>query len=114
MVPDEVRRKRDELAVVDCQHVDRCDDDRLNDENMPGVGPGGDINPYGWYVVGTTIGGNAVVVGADDPGVYFADHEWCDDGTAESVRQELIPLAASIEDFRRNLVEIEARLDRIG
>jgi hypothetical protein len=114
MVPDEIRRKRDELATIACHHVDWCDDQWLADENMEGVGPGGDINPYGWYVVGTTIGGNAVVVGADDPGVYFADHEWCDDGTAEGVRRELIPLAPSIEEFRRNVVEIDALLDKIG
>ena len=73
MVPDEIRRKRDALAQLACENVNWCDDQRLEDENMEGVGPGGDINPYGWYVVGTTIGGNAVVVGADDPGVYFAD-----------------------------------------
>ena len=114
MIPDEFRRKRDELAMVACRHVKWCDDQWLNDENMEGVGPGGDLNPFGWYVVGTTDGGNAVVVRADDPGVYFADHEWCDDGTAEGVRRELIPLAPSIEEFRQNLVEIDARLDKIG
>ena len=80
---------------------------------MPGAGPGGDINRFGWYVVGTT-GGNGVVVGVDDPGVYFADHEWCGDGTAEGARRELIPLAPSIEEFRRSVDEIDARLDEIG
>ena len=41
---------------------------QLNGENMPGVGPGGDINPFGWYVIGTTGGGNGVVVHSDyDP-----------------------------------------------
>lgn len=114
MVPDEIRRKRDELAVIACPSVNWCDDERINAENMEGAGPGGDLNPFGWYVVGTTIGGNAVVVGAEDPGVYFADHEWCDDGTAEGVRRELIPLASSLEEFRRNAVEIDARLDEIG
>ena len=114
MVPDEIRRKRDELAEVPSRYVNWCDDQRLDDENMPGVGPGGDLNPFGWYVVGTTGGGNGVVVRADDPGVYFADHEWCDDGTAEGVRRELIPLAPSIEEFRRSVDEIEARLDEIG
>ena len=33
------------------------------------------------------------------PGVYFADHEWDDDGTAEGVRRELILLAPSIEEM---------------
>jgi hypothetical protein len=68
----------------------------------------------GWYVVGSTSGGNGVVVRADDPGVYFADHEWDDNGTAEGVRRELILLAPSIEEFRRNVVEIQARLDEIA
>jgi hypothetical protein len=75
MVPDEIRRKRDELALVACRQVCWCDDQALAGENMPGVGPGGDVNPFGWYVVGTTGGGNGIVVRADDPGVYFADHE---------------------------------------
>ena len=113
-VPDEIRQKRDELAVIPCKYVNWCDDDDLSDENMPGAGPGGDINPLGWYVVGTTGGGNGVVVRADEPGVYFADHEWCGDGTAEGTRQELILLAPSIEEFRRSVDEIDARLDEIG
>ena len=114
MIPDEIRRKRDELAAAACRHVNWCADDGLDNENMPGAGPGGDLNPFGWYVVGTTGGGNAVVVRADDPGVYFADHEWSDDGTAEGVRRELIPLAPSIEEFRRSVDEIDVRLDKIG
>ena len=114
MIPDEIRRKRDELAAVACENVYWCDDDELDGNNMPGAGPGGDVNPFGWYVVGTTIGGNGVVVAVDDPGVYFADHEWCGDGTAEGTRRELIPLAASIEEFRRNVETIDARLYEIG
>ena len=112
MVPDEIRRKRDELAVAACQ-VGWCDDQGLSDENMPGAGPGGDLNPFGWYVVGTTVGGNAVVVRADDAGVYYADHEWCADETADAVRQALVPLAPSIEEFRRSVVEMDARLDEL-
>jgi len=38
MVPDEIRRKRDELAVVACK-VCWCDDQGLDGENMPGVAP---------------------------------------------------------------------------
>ena len=114
MIPDEIRRKRDELAAVACENVYWCDDDELDAENMEGVGPGGYVNPFGWYVVGSTIGGNGVVVRADEPGVYFAYHEWCGDGTAEGTRRELILLAPSIEEFRRSVDEIDARLDKIG
>lgn len=112
MVPNEIKRKRDALATIDCQ-VNWCDDQGLTDENMPGVSPGGDINPFGWYVIGTTVGGNGVVVRADDLGVYFADHEWCGEGTAESVRRELILLAPSIEDWQQSVDKIDARLDEI-
>jgi hypothetical protein len=76
MVPDEIRRKRDAL-VGSPDQVDWCDDDGLNNENMEGVGPGGWLNVFGWYVVGSIGGsGNAIVVRADDPGVYYAGHEW--------------------------------------
>ena len=112
-VPEEIRRKRDALAGVSSQ-VNWCDDDGLEDENIEGAGPGGDLNPFGWYVVGTTGGGNAIVVRTDDPGVYFADHEWDADNTADAVRRALLPLAPSIEGFRRSVVEIDARLDEIG
>ena len=114
MVPDEIRRKRDELATVPCSQVNWCDDRGLDGENMPGAGPGGDLNPFGWYVVGTTGGGNGIVVRADDPGVYFADHEWDADNTADGVRRALLPLAPSIEEFRRSVVAVDAHLDEIG
>ena len=114
MIPDEIRRKRDELAVVACDHVNWCDDKGLAGENMPGAGPGGDLNPFGWYVIGTTGGGNGIVVRVDDPGVYFADHEWDADNTAEGVRRALVPLAPSIEEFLESLDAITERLDEIG
>ena len=71
----EIRRKRDAL-VGSMDQIQWCDDRRLETENAEDVGPGGFINPFGWYVIGTTIGGNAIVVSADDPAVYFADHTW--------------------------------------
>ncbi|HTN00625.1 hypothetical protein [Planctellipticum variicoloris] len=76
MVPEEIRRKRDALAGAPDQ-VNWCDDDDLNGENMEGAGPGGWLNVFGWYVVGTIGGsGNAIVVGVDDPAVYYAGHDW--------------------------------------
>ena len=114
MIPDEIRRKRDELAAVPCSNVTWCDDRLLSGENMPGAGPGGNLNPFGWYVVGTTGGGNGVVVGVGDPGIYFADHEWDAENTADGVRRALLPLAPSIEEVRRSVAEVDARLDEIG
>jgi hypothetical protein len=132
IAPEEIRRKRDALAGAPDQ-VNWCDDDDLADENMEGVGPGGWLNVFGWYVVGTTVGGNAIVVRVDDPAVYYAGHEWYggdtvdfeDFGgsgkgkwvsapfTAEGVRQSLFQLAPSIDEFRERAEEIDALLDRI-
>jgi hypothetical protein len=130
MIPQEVRRKRDELAAAACK-VRWCDDYYLDAENMPGAGPGQHLNRFEWFVVGTTVGGNAVVVGKDDPGVYFADHTWYDDLSIDyqdfrqggewvsaefneaNVRRSLFPLAASVEEFVTNAAEIDVLLDRI-
>jgi len=76
MVPEEIRRKRDALAGAPDQ-VNWCDDDGLDGENREGAGPGGWLNVFGWYVVGSIGGsGNSIVVRADDPAVYYACHEW--------------------------------------
>ena len=94
-----------------------CDDARLAEENVAEVAPGGYLNPFSWYVVGPTIGGNAVVVSDHDPRVRFADHTWYGAGqieyqdlagdrswktlpyTSEGVAASLFPLAASADDF---------------
>jgi hypothetical protein len=76
MVPEEIRRKRDALAGAPDQ-VNWCDDDDLDGENMEGAGPGGWLNVFGWYVVGSIGGsGNSIVVRVDDPAVYYAGHDW--------------------------------------
>jgi len=53
-----------------------CDEQRFLNENMEHVGPGGFLNPYGYYVIGTTIGGNAIIINHHDNIVSFADHTW--------------------------------------
>jgi hypothetical protein len=112
--------------------VNWCDALRFSQENHPGVCPGDHLNRFGWYVIGTTIGGNAVVLREDDPAVYFADHTWYgDDGihyqklagdeswqslplTAEGMRESLFKLAESTDDFiDRFAPEIDGLLDRI-
>lgn len=87
-------------------------------ENCDEAGPGGFINPYGYWVVATTIGGNAVVISDKDPGVYFASHDSYSDDliayedpgtgqwhelqwTAENLRRSLRRLAPTREEFLR-------------
>ena len=130
VTPPGILKKRDALERAECQ-VGWSGDERLRDENMEGVGPGGWLSRFGWYVVGTTVGGNAVVVREDDPAVYFADHTWYSDFgihyqdlagdgswipvplTAEGVRRSLFRLADSVEDFVARVAEIDALIDRI-
>jgi len=53
-----------------------CDESRFIAENLQYVSPGGYLNPFGFEVIGTTIGGNAVVRHRNEPSIYFADHTW--------------------------------------
>ena len=130
MIPRAILEKRDALLRAECQ-VRWCDDERLRGENVEGAGPGGWLNRFGWYVVGTTVGGNAVVVREDEPGVHYAAHDWYTDLgisyqdlrrgrdwvesplTAEGMRASLFPLAASVDDFVARVLEIDATIDRI-
>ena len=92
--------------------VNWCDDDDLDNHNMEGVGPGGWLNVFGWYVVGSLAGsGNAIVVRADDPAVYYAGHDWYggddvvnyqDFGGSEA---HLVPYTIKDWDGTRRLIE---------
>ncbi len=68
------------IASFDSTEIRWCDNVQFARENMAGVSPGGFLNPFGYFVVGTTIGGNAIVVcSAGDGPIYFADHTWYSD-----------------------------------
>jgi hypothetical protein len=135
MIPEEIRQMRDALAGGPSQ-VHWCDDDDLSGENMAGVDPGGDLNTFGWYVIGTTGGGNAIVVRADDPAVFYAGHEWYGgdtfsfedfatarlesrtvkkwDGTEcviERLRPEWVSVPFTAEGIRRSLFQLAPSID---
>ena len=119
------------------QHLSRnptqvrwCGQQRFVDENAPDAAPGGYLNRCGWLVVGTTVGGNAVVIREDEPEIYFADHTSYDDDevcypnrdrkgwtyepfTAEGVRRSLVRLASNDEAFARLAVsgEMDQQID---
>jgi len=110
-----------------------CGEKRFNEENMLDLSPGGHLNVYNYYVVGTTIGGNAIVISQDDPRVCFADHTWYSDDLLhyediggdgewhelpmnhENVKKSLHTLALTREKFLALLKAgaIESELDRI-
>ena len=111
-----------------------CDAERFLAENSEGVSPGQYLNRFGWWALGTTIGGDAIVVAHGDPAVYFAGHDWyfddlvsyedlrnggdkwCDGPLTDAVSASLFMLAATSDDFTRaaKAGEIDAILMRIS
>lgn len=134
MTYDEIAEFISKCRATRNGYVQWCDVERFTEENMEDVSPGGELNKFGYFVVGTTIGGNAIVVSADDSRVYFADHsayspneiyfpDYSNSGeyirldvTPENVARSLFTLA----DTRAAFVEllssgaVSAQIDRIG
>ncbi|HKK17732.1 MAG TPA: hypothetical protein VJ952_03540 [Opitutales bacterium] len=110
-----------------------CERTRYEEENMSGVAPGGYLNPWGFFVIATTIGGNAVVVGENDERVFFSDHTWFGDDeisfedlreskkwidlpySRENVIKALYPLAENAIEFEAKIRsgELDRLLDEI-
>ena len=101
----------------------------FNEENSDGSAPGGFLNKFGYYVIGSTVGGHAIVVGEEDPRIAFADYTWYDedevdyqdlagDGawhalplTAPNVRKSLYELASDRDEF---LVKLQSgQIERV-
>ncbi len=87
-----------------------CNQDRFVLENEETVAPGGYLNRYGYFVIGTTIGGNAIVVSLNDPKIYFADHTWYgeDEIDYEDLKgnKEWCQLPYSLQNIRKSLFEL--------
>jgi hypothetical protein len=100
------------------------------EENMPNVAPGGYINKFGYLVIGTSVGGNAVCFDSNSGKVYWADHvsfteeeiSYKDRETGdwvylpfskENVLRALVLLDDNIETFLNKLLkdELEGLLD---
>jgi len=131
-VPSSFTARIERLSSAPSQ-VRWCNDQRLREENADGVSPGGFLNRFGWWAIGTTVGGNAIVVRVDDPAVYFADHCWYSDEfgihhedlagdkswkegvlDAEGIERSLFVLAMSDDDFVASSDKVDAILDAIG
>jgi hypothetical protein len=131
-VPANFTARIERLSSVPSQ-VRWCDDLRFREENADGVSPGEFLNRFGWWVIGTTGGGNAIVVRVEDPAVYFAGHGWYTDEfginyeelagdkswkeavlDAKGVEKSLFRLAVSDDDFVANAGKVDAILDAIG
>ncbi len=69
----------DECESSGSDEIGFCDQHSFSGENMADAAPGGYLNPFGYFVIGTTIGGNTIVISDSDPRVLFADHTWYGD-----------------------------------
>ena len=122
----------DRLAEVPSQ-IHWVDRDRFIAENTIGASPGEYLNRYGFEVIGTTIGGNAITKSTDDVRIFFADHSWyvdrhisyqdlAGDGKWKSIAwsqenflRTIFELASDGDDFEAKLLcgEIDRILDEI-
>jgi hypothetical protein len=84
-----------------------CDERRFSAENSIDVSPGEFLNRYGYYVVGTTVGGNAVAVSDSNDAVVYAGHSWYSDDCIcfqdLQSSKEWIEIPWSPENFLRSL-----------
>ena len=104
------------------------DSETFNRENRE-HSPGATISKYGYWVIGVTVGGNAITVSDHDTNVRFCDHTGWYDGkmcfaakrdyedrpyTTDNVRDAQVVLAGSYADID-NIVksgELEALIDK--
>src|SRR5206468_12508932 len=92
-------------------------------EMAEGAAPGSFIRPYGYLVVASSIGGNAVCFHSPSGKVFWADHvsfapdcisfkdrttgEWkyLHEYTPQNVAKALVPLDEDIESFLKDLLK---------
>ena len=91
------------------------------EENAPSTAPGGFLFPYGYIVIATSIGGNALCVNQQTGAAYWADHDsfasdevhfeerasgqWVDlPINPETIAKALVPLKPSLEVFLKELL----------
>ena len=106
--------------------------DRIFDENCPAVSPGGRINSYGYFIIATSVGGNALAFHVESGRVYWVDRSFfCDEievairhpsGTyayqaysPKAVENAMVGVSDSLESFLYLLLadELTAKMDEL-
>jgi hypothetical protein len=107
--------------------------DSILQEMSNGSAPGSFISPFGYIIVATSIGGNAVCVHSPSGRVFWADHtgfgpdsisfkdaatgkwKYHHQYTRENVSEALVPLSDNFEVFLIELLEdrLESQLDAL-
>ena len=122
----------DRVAKIPSQ-IRWVDQDRFVAENAIGVSPGEYLNRFGYEVIGTTIGGNAITRSTESARIHFADHSWYSDRqicyqdlrgdrrwktipwSDDNFMATLFELALDADEFESKLVsgEVDRILDEI-
>jgi hypothetical protein len=106
--------------------------DRIRGEVCVGAGPGGFIFSYGYVVIASSVGGNAVCFHSPSGRVVWADHtsftddtisykdqttgKWCYlPFSVENIQRAVVPLNEDIESFLTDLLHdrLETKLDEL-
>jgi hypothetical protein len=118
------------LASMPFIGIRYCEDERRFCEENAQLSPGAMISKFGFWVIGSTLGGNAVTLSDHDQKVRFCDHTgWYDDcmcyaaheGYAEraysqrNVENAQVVLAETLDDFERMCLdgEMESIIEKL-
>jgi hypothetical protein len=95
--------------------------------------PGSFLRPFGYLIIATSVGGNAVCVHQDSGRVFWADHDSFSDDTItfknratgewkylyedspENVESAMVPLSQTLENFMNDLLtdQLSTKLDAL-
>lgn len=105
----------------------------IEGELAEGAAPGSFVRPYGYLVVATSVGGNAICFHSPSGRVFWVDHEsfntksitfqdrttgqwkYLYEYSPENVQKAFVPLSDNIENFLSDLLtdKLEARLNSL-
>ena len=118
------------LASMPFMGIRYCEDERRFREENAELSPGAIISTFSFWVIGITIGGNAVTLCDHDQKVRYCDHTgWYDDYTCYAAHQDYaeraysqanvenaqVVLAETMDDFERMCIDgdMESMIDEL-
>ena len=119
--------------VIDASGVRVLPLSAIQDEMAEGAAPGSFVRPFGYLVVATSIGGNAICFHSPSGKVFWGDHvsfntksikfkdratgqwKYLYEYSPENVQKALVPLSDNIENFLSDLLtdRLNAQLDAL-
>jgi hypothetical protein len=83
-------------------------------EENSNLAPGAIISKYGYFVIGTTVGGNAITVSEHDSKIRFCDHTgWYDDPMTFAAKQDYDERPYSLDNVRDAQIVLAENSDEL-